>query len=175
MCLGRVPDCSPPIPLQVILQLLQYVDVGTLMTAIRPASRAYASLVSIELRGRQKRLIHQFVHDTSQFIARILRDCHVVIGGSAALQYICPSTPPPTDYDLYVPSKHANDVLEYLLIVEGYEVELDTTICTPTPRHASALLYNAVEYTAGTARIVTLWRGETKVDIIEEILALTIA
>ncbi|KAI9069327.1 hypothetical protein FKP32DRAFT_1559931 [Trametes sanguinea] len=150
----------------ILRRILRFCDVGTLLLTLRPVSREVRVLVERELRARLRRIVRSFTSNAEEFIQRVMRRHHIVIGGSAALRFLHPEIPAEGDYDLYLPSRELDSVLAYLQLFEGFSIVSVQRPTRPPSSCLSSYRDHALEYTAGVACIVKIVRHKTFVDLI---------
>ncbi len=103
---------------------------------------------------------YSIVVDVSRFF-ELMRDLGAIMAGSAVLHMVCPLFDKVPDYDMFVPMDGMLAMTQYLIEVEGFEMD------DMRPRNGSnGCTVGEVRYLAGIAVQVTLVRGETIVDVI---------
>ncbi|KAI0067133.1 hypothetical protein BV25DRAFT_1912457 [Artomyces pyxidatus] len=161
---SAIPAFTKQVPNEIILMICEVSTLETLCR-IRSSNKRLRQVVDRHLRESWNTVLKQYVDEAVPF-RKLLRDTRSVISGSTALHFLLrgPDAPvdwQPKDLDIYCPLTTAADVVDYLIVHEGFRVEK-----TMASRDRSPNVHN--EYSNGAiASVITMSTPKgLKVDII---------
>ncbi|KAL1947155.1 hypothetical protein VTO73DRAFT_14116 [Trametes versicolor] len=156
---------ATPMPLDIISEICSYADFRVLLLSVAPASHAMREMVSAELLLRHKKVFEKFANNPQAFRS-LLRRHKAAITGAVVLQMFCPQFSDIDHYDVHVPLRALDDVLDHLLLIENYTVLEDNKIASSPVEVGHSCSHPALLYRSGIARLVVLQRGARLVHVI---------
>ncbi|RPD55254.1 hypothetical protein L226DRAFT_470639 [Lentinus tigrinus ALCF2SS1-7] len=137
---------SPTFCQDVVIAISAHLDIDCLLT-LRAASRVGDQLLAAEITTRCRKLFRGMLDDYEAFV-RELDMTSSVIGSTAALRLLYPSTPQPDEIHVFTPNKLFFHVAAYLVHCEHF------ALCIPP--HASGRRGHFAKLTknGGTIKLV---------------------